>query len=504
MLPVFPKGVYGCLYCMKKIDNPMLQAQSGDDTSADIDMLRRIIEANKDEYSELADLIKEDIIQSGENGKAALPYFTIIKPWADEQVVWGPLKRVEDDALVDFTVSFTDEYKKEHRIVYDKLICPYCLKPLNTNAGKKDMYLISVLGIRNIGKSQFVNVIIRKCQEAFRDCGFTLMPIERTDAQRESSIRKGVMEPTQDTLDNEDNFYTFLISWDAHNGESKSACLVFQDTPGERMLVETSLERRLALISRIIKSNIVLLFSDPTRTYNFLHKLEHLESREIDLLKTPDIDLYYSKELRDIIEESRAGHFHLSRKNSFEETVEKFCSGLDHIRQELKDNLTLAVVYTKLDLIEYFTEHFDFYTVDDKNKSNDTALFVKGDPVFQIDPPKIGDSDIRRDWIQLLSRGQAFMKNEDNNSFRRLEESLKRRTYTLPCFMISNGRFSAEASFDNSVTISCLSLLLWIIETINPLGLTADLKPEDASARERRGVWDLLKRLWRESRGDKK
>jgi hypothetical protein len=174
---------------------------------------------------------------------------------------------------------------------------------------------------------------------------------------------------------------------------------------------------------------------------------------------------------------------------------------MNHIRQELKDNLTLAVVYTKLDLIEYYVKHFDFYTVEDK--SGDSVLFGKDDPVFQPDPPKIRDSDIRRDWSQLLSRGQAFMKNEDNSSFRRLEESLKRRTYTLPCFMISNGRFSRKTDFDNSVTISCLLLLLWIIETINPSGLMDDLKPKDTPAEERRGIWDLIRRLRREIRGDK-
>ncbi|MDR1913668.1 MAG: hypothetical protein LBQ68_04180 [Clostridiales bacterium] len=494
MKPVFNKGTFGCLYCMKIVNQPLLMARKGEKTSNSINELNAVVQAHRDRYPEIIERINNYKTEAKSGGRVMPPYFTFIKPWEDGKTKDGPLERDTDNVTTDLAVWFKDLADIRHNLIYDTYVCPHCYKPLNRNTYKLDIFLISIFGIRNIGKTQFIKSLVRKCdQGAFHNCGFSLLPDEMTANQKAYMDSMGQVEPTADLLDNEDNFYSFILSWSS-DGQEHSVCLVFQDTPGEPMLSEADPNKRMNLISKVIQSNIILLFCDPTRTRNFITKLTSLLDNKIKPWSEPDGKYYFSSDMADIIEESRESHKYTHLNDSFEETVRLLCNGLDHIKQERLTGLNIAVVYTKLDFVKFYYTYYQFYT---GKYENESLLFVENDDIFTPDPPDCDPLLLWQDW-KTVCRGQAFMLSEDRNSLRRLSGTLKRIFFDIPCFMIANGQLKPLVSkdslvFDNVETMACYSLILWIIKNLNPSNIIEDLEKVHQPTKEKeKGVMDLV------------
>jgi hypothetical protein len=531
----------------------MLRIRPGETSSQEVTRLIAYVLARREKYPDTAAAIERERSDTASEGK--MPYFTYIfgPPAASakkalyvtsaEDMPLAPLERDKSDILSDLCLSYLDESGVKRTLVYDTRICPHCHKPLNKHTGEMDIYVASVFGIRNIGKTQFANAVARKCAEnAFHRCGFVMLPDKLNQNQQDNLDEKGQMPATPDLMDNEDDMYSFVLAWTSKTGEKRETCLVLQDTPGERMLEETNEEKRMELIAKVVQSNILLLFSDPTRSQGFAEKIALL--LDSGGANAPSAYPYYfAPELTALIQKSKSGHKYLRPKNAFPTTVQTLCEGLEHIRGDIRQKAIVAVVYTKLDFIEFFHQTFRFYT---GRYPQEDLLFVDSDPVFAADCAEADEQDLWRDWSEVILRGQSFMESEDNFSLKWLTHAfLKNSPSEIPCFLIANGslqldlfdkvkaaenqaqyhdavqklqKLEAEAArlnpedshgreiraqiaqsildiralipFDNTGTKSCLPLILWIIKAINPSGMLDDLAASrDSAVSSRKPGW---------------
>ncbi|MDR1539699.1 MAG: hypothetical protein LBU32_17205 [Clostridiales bacterium] len=531
MEPIFKKGIIGCMYCMKEVERTMLRIQDDENSAKQISELISYVQNHQKQYADTAQAISEQL-----SGAVAAPeaYFTYIydpdsTPLSvpDEglpaEIPLGPLAQYSSPDSTSVHMRYKDDAGITQTLVYDTKVCPYCRKRLYSQAGKIDMYAVSIFGVRNIGKTQFIKTLIRMASEddVFSGSGFSLSLDGFSSNQMAFIDTYGTVPPTPDRLENEDNYYYFILSWTTE-GKTEKACIAFIDTPGERMLKAATAARRVELIKKLVKTNIVLFFSDPTLTSNFIKRLNALIDRDADLNKKPECMFYFNPQTLVDLKVAKLNARRGRQENSFEETVSLFAEGLGKVR--VSKSLNVAVVYTKLDYIEFFQKNYSFYSGADFDGG--VKIFAENDRIFACDPPKAGSAPLNQDWLDIISRGQIFFRNEDGKSLSKLSGVLDRNESEIPCFLISNGtlqltgkspeedllRISGISTqiagiiasvsendgkiadlkgqikkrqeelrelmpFRNMKSKSCLPLILWILKTLNPSHIVQALAP---------------------------
>jgi hypothetical protein len=482
---------------MQAVANPLLKIMPDDERKAR--ELETYIDSLGDRHKEVLDHIR--LYKEGHSE----PYYSFVDergtPDTKRLVKLGPLIEDPKTEKAILTMTYSDDRGAVHKLRYFERVCPVCRRPLHEDAGKMDFYIVSVFGIRNIGKTQFISTACRMAKnfdfERFTSsCDLLPEQVRIMDSL-------GIVSPTADLVLNKDNFYTFKIS-----GGGKSSCVIFLDTPGERLLKaiedasplsaesaekmarvrtlirdgdrgialqnaisaasSTETDYRLGQLKELIRSsapveqlldaieerssaeaqsrlrelmwvvtktNMLLFFADPTKTRNYEARLaKAYDDRKKFEALSRDSNVCDPLLLLKVHERKAEGmQFH--QEHPFEDTVSLFCKGLKLVDTEGK--LNLAIVFTKLDKIEYCYNTAGFYDGDLDLEGSD-VLFVKNDPLFTKDRPEDAPK-LNRNWAELISRGQFFMYSESKGEYRQLADALNVQQTDIPVFLISNG-----------------------------------------------------------------
>jgi hypothetical protein len=571
MEPVFRKGVTGCLYCMREVKHPMLKLISED--TRKVVNLDNYVESNKDKYKATLSAINKYRLSTAE------PYFYFIDapgtPDPERRMVMAPLEKAEDPSTATVVMTYTDNDGITHKLRYLDRVCPHCRKLLYKSAGELDFYVVSIFGIRNIGKTQFIKTF-HNIATRFRLPDLTISIDSLTDVQLEILDSWREVKFTPDVLMSENNYYHFILEY-----KGRTACIALLDTPGERFLAASAAVAAAAaekeeksekdekgdlkskedkfrdLMELIIKTNILLFFNDPTKTAKFTQRFEEefkeaLEAAGKDsigeisetnkLIKLMEDPIFFDPKLVLDMFKTMANYSFYRQENSFEKTVATFCDGLRLVPMAKK--LCAAVVYTKLDRMEHYFKNFGFYARTPKNHAD--ILFVEDDELFKTDKDDAALT-LSRDWSGFIARGQSFLQSEDDASYSKLSSALQLHVTDLPCFLISNGgtvplgitqrekaenkaaieklalsrralmldsfkhnpntsafkaleekinattsEISKKTRFSCEESKSCLPLLLWIILTLDPFGISQDLSYKEPTG----GFFGLLNSLF--------